>query len=204
MYFLGVPLPATTVHAFKETTKYSTSCRCFLSSRRNYLWATKDLYIRPRTYIYVQQPRKNMLGIKGVFGKVTRKWLLRFFKNNLKSTAEMFVENRDIKTYFLTLSCFIKEKNVTYTKEYEINCHPSKQMHTQNCNNSTFLFVLKFNVFFSFHLPRACKLFCCSIRISIYTSATRVFEKLCNMDVYIRPWLLVLQLDIISIISKGL
>ena len=52
----------------------------------------------------------------------------------------MFVENRDIN--FLTLSCIIKEKNVTYFKENEINCHPSKQMHAQNCNNSTFLFVL--------------------------------------------------------------
>ena len=74
----------------------------------------------------------------------------------------MFVENRDIKTYFLTLSCFIKEKNVTYTKEHEINCHPSKQMHAQNCNNSIFLFLLKCSVFYSLHLPRAYKLICCS------------------------------------------
>ena len=53
-----------------------------------------------------------------------------------------------------------KEKNVTYTKEYEINCHPSKQLHTQNYKNSTFLFVLQCNVFYSLDLPSACKLFC--------------------------------------------
>ena len=35
--------------------------------------------------------------------------------------------------------------------------------------------------------------FVCSIWISIYTSATRVFEKPCNMDVYIRPRLLVVH-----------
>ena len=69
-------------------------------------------------------------------------------------------------------------------------------MHAQNCNDSTSLFVLQCNVFYSVDLPRACKLFVCSIWISIYTSATRVFEKPCKMDVYIRLWLLVLQLDI--------
>ena len=39
---------------------------------------------------------------------------------------------------------------------------------------------------------------------SQYTSVTRVFRNACNMDVYIRPWLLILQLEIISMMSKGL
>ena len=39
---------------------------------------------------------------------------------------------------------------------------------------------------------------------SQYTSVTRVFGNACNVDVYIRPWLLILQLEIISMMSKGL
>ena len=53
----------------------------------------------------------------------------QYLKNNPKSNAEIFVENWDIMTYVLTPSCFIKEENVTYTREYEINCPPSKEMH---------------------------------------------------------------------------
>ena len=37
-----------------------------------------------------------------------------------------------------------------------------------------------------------------TIWISIYTSATRIFENPCNMDVYIRSSLFVLQMDIIE------
>ena len=44
----------------------------------------------------------------------------------------MFVENWNIKINVLTLSCFIKEKIPTYNKEYETNCHPSKQKHVQS------------------------------------------------------------------------
>ena len=41
--------------------------------------------------------------------------------------------------------------------------------------------------------------FLCNMWMSIYnTSATKVFEKLCNMDIYIRPWLLVVQLNIME------
>ena len=71
----------------------------------------------------------------------------------------------------------------------------------ENYNNSTFA-CFAMQCLLQSWLASHMRTLLCSIRISIYiyTSATRVFEKFC----YIHPWLLVLQLDIISMMSKGL
>ena len=65
-------------------------------------------------------------------------------------------------------------------------------------NNTAFLFVLQCNVFYSLGLS----LFFIAYETQYVFQQPGVFEKTCIMDVYIRPWLLVLELDIISMISK--
>ena len=66
--------------------------------------------------------------------------------------------------HVLNLSCVIKEKTVTYIKEYEINCNPCKQMDAQNYNNSSFLFIFAIKCILVLTSLAHANSFVCSIR----------------------------------------
>ena len=97
-----------------------------------------------------------------------------------------------------------------HTLKNEINCHPTKGMFKII---AILLFCFFCNAMSSTVLTclAHASSFVCRIWISIYTSATRAFEKYRNVDAYIRPYTsytsctsLVLQLDIISMMTKDL